>query len=223
MAVLIDRVTVSPFESNCYLVACPVTREALVLDAGDEAPRILAMLASHQVTVKVIVATHGHLDHVLAVRAVKEATGAIFLMPEGEWALARQVHEIAPLYGWANAEPVPTPDGFLHDGDTLTIGTLTFQVLSVPGHSPDHIALYLPDAPGHLFCGDVLFAGSVGRTDLPGGDGKRLRQSLRRLMALPDATIVHPGHGPETTIGQERASNPFVSEVTFEWGDDPNE
>jgi glyoxylase-like metal-dependent hydrolase (beta-lactamase superfamily II) len=223
VAAVIDWVTVSPFQSNCYLVACPVTRQALLIDAGDEAHRIQAIITFHQVTVKFIVATHGHLDHVLAVRALKEATGASFLMPEGEWALAQHAHELAPFYGWVNPDPVPMPDGFLREGDTLTVGTLTFQVLSVPGHSPDHIALFLPEPPGHLFCGDVLFAGSVGRTDLPGGDARLLQQSLRRLMTLPDETIVYPGHGPATTIGQERRSNPFVSEVTDGWVGDRSE
>jgi len=222
VAVLVDRVTVSPFYSNCYLVACPTTRKAIIVDPGDEAPRILAMVTAHQVTVATIVATHGHLDHVLAVSAIKKATAATFLIPEGEWALAQQAHGLAPFYGWANTDPVPTPDGFLRDGDTLTVGNLIIQTLAVPGHSPDHIALYLPESPGHLFCGDVLFAGSVGRTDLPGGDLATLCRSLRRLLSLPDETIVYPGHGPTTTIGHERQTNPFLREVIDQWGDDLN-
>jgi glyoxylase-like metal-dependent hydrolase (beta-lactamase superfamily II) len=208
--VLVKGVVVSPFQSNCYLVVCPTTREAIVVDPGDEAPRILEMIDAHGVTVKAIVATHGHLDHVLAVSPLKAATGAPFLMPEGDWELAAHAHEMAGFYGW-QADPVPSPDAFLHEGDTVAVGALTLSVLSVPGHTPDHIALYLSEPPGHLFCGDVLFAGSVGRTDLPGGDWATLQRSLQRLMALPDETIVYPGHGPKTTIGRERMTNPFLA------------
>lgn len=204
-----DSVIVSPFQTNCYIVACPETREGIVIDPGDEASRILAVVDFHKVTVKAVVSTHGHLDHVLAAGAMKEATGAPFLMPEGDLELARFAHEYAQFYGWA-AQPVPEPDGFLKGDDLLKVGTLTFQVLSVPGHSPDHIALYLPDELGHLFCGDVLFEGSVGRTDLPGGDWEILKKSLQTLMQLPDDTVVYPGHGPKTTIRDERLLNPFV-------------
>lgn len=204
-----DSVTVSPFQSNCYIVACLKTREGLIIDPGDEGSRILAVVDFHKVAVKAIVATHGHLDHVLAVRRVKEATNALFYLPKGDWELARHAHEQALLFGWV-ADPVPEPDGFLTDGDSLTVGTLTFQTLSVPGHSPDHIALYLPGEPGHLFSGDVLFEGSVGRVDLPGSDWDTLQRSLQRLMQLPDETIIYPGHGPKTTIGNERWFNPFV-------------
>ncbi len=182
-----------------------------MIDPGDEPERILAMARFHQVKVTMLLATHGHLDHVLAVGALKEATKALFFLPEPDWELAQQAHQHARAYGWL-ADPVPSPDGFLQEGQTLTIGQLSLQVLSVPGHTPGHVAVLLEDGEGgkHLFSGDVLFAGSVGRTDLPGGDWSVLQQSLQRLMSLPDETIVYPGHGRLTTIGEERRYNPFV-------------
>jgi len=208
---LVDTVVVSPFQTNCYIVADPKTREGIVIDPGDEPARIVAVVDFHKITVKFIVATHGHPDHVLGVQGVKEATGAPFWMPEEDWEFARNAHWQAQLYHWL-AAPVPEPDGFLKEGQVLEVGQLRFTVLSVPGHTPGHIALSLTDAKGtlHLFSGDVLFAGSVGRTDLPGGNWEALQQSLKRLMALPDETIVYPGHGRITTIGEERRYNPFV-------------
>ncbi len=208
---LVDSVIVSPFQTNCYIVACPKTREGIIIDPGDEPERILAVVKFHKVNVKAIVATHGHLDHVLAVKAVKEATGATFFLPELDLPLVQNAHIQARSYGCL-AEPVPHPDEFLCEGQTLTIGEISFQVLHLPGHTPGHIALYFdsPHGSKHLFSGDVLFAGSVGRTDLPGGSWEQLQSSLNRLMSLPDETIVYPGHGLRTTIGKERLYNPFM-------------
>jgi hydroxyacylglutathione hydrolase len=208
---LVDSVVVSPFQTNCYIVGCPETKEGIIIDPGDEPERILAVVNFHQLKIVAIVATHGHLDHVLAVRAVKEATGAPFLLPELDLPIARSAHIQARFYNWL-AEPVPEPDRFLQEGQTLTVGRISFQVLELPGHTPGHIALYRADEKGGgcLFSGDVLFAGSVGRTDLPGGNWETLQKSLRRLMSLPDETIVYPGHGRKTTIGEERRYNPFV-------------
>jgi len=208
---LVDSVVVSPFQTNCYIVGCPETKEGIIIDPGDEPERILAVVNFHRLKIVAIVATHGHLDHVLAVKAVKEATGAPFLLPELDLPIARSAHIQARFYNWL-AEPVPDPDGFLEEGQTLSVGNLSFQVLELPGHTPGHIALYWSDESGnrYLFSGDVLFAGSVGRTDLPGGNWEVLQNSLRRLMSLPDETIVYPGHGRKTTIGEERRYNPFV-------------
>lgn len=211
MSLLVDSVIVSPFQTNCYIIACPKTREGILIDPGDEPERILAVVKFHKVNVKAIVATHGHLDHVLAVKAVKEATGASFLLPEHDLPIAQSAHIQARLYNWL-AEPVPDPDDFLREGQNLTVGEISFQVLHLPGHTPGHIALYteISDGSKHLFSGDVLFAGSVGRTDLPGGSWEQLQNSLKRLMFLPDETIVYSGHGRRTTIGEERRYNPFV-------------
>ncbi len=211
MLLLVDSAIVSPFQTNCYIVACPETKEGIIVDPGDEPERILAIVKFLQITVTAVVATHGHLDHVLAVKDVKEATGAPFLFPELDLPIAQGAHIQARLYNWF-AEPVPEPDGFLMEGQTLSVGKISFQVLHLPGHTPGHIALYaeIGDGSKHLFSGDVLFAGSVGRTDLPGGSWEQLQISLKRLMSLPDETIVYPGHGRRTTIGEERRYNPFV-------------
>jgi len=208
---LVDSVVVSPFQTNCYIVGCKETKEGIIIDPGDEPERILAVVNFHRLKIVAIVATHGHLDHVLAVKAVKEATGAPFLLPELDLPIARSAHFQARFYNWL-AEPVPDPDSFLEEGQTLSVGNLSFQVLELPGHTPGHIALFRADEKGEgcLFSGDVLFAGSVGRTDLPGGNWEVLQNSLRRLMSLPDETIVYPGHGRKTTIGEERRYNPFV-------------
>lgn len=211
MSLLVDSVVVSPFQTNCYIVACPETREGIVIDPGDEPERILAVVRFHQITVTAVVATHGHLDHVLAVGTVKEATGAPFLLHELDLPIAQSAHIQAGFYNWV-ADPVPDPDGFLGEGQTLKVGKISFQILHLPGHTPGHIALYFESDDGskHLFSGDVLFAGSVGRTDLPGGNWEQLQSSLSRLMSLPDETIVYSGHGRKTTIGEERRYNPFV-------------
>ncbi|MCX7642485.1 MAG: MBL fold metallo-hydrolase [Armatimonadetes bacterium] len=211
MSLLVDSVIVSPFQTNCYIIACPKTKKGIIIDPGDEPERILAVTRFHQITVTAIVSTHGHLDHVLAVGAVKEATGAPFLLSELDLPIAQSAHIQARLYDWF-AEPVPAPDDFLQEGQTLTVGEISFQVIHLPGHTPGHIALYFEDDDGtkHLFSGDVLFAGSVGRTDLPGGNWWQLQNSLKRLMSLPEETIVYSGHGRRTTIGEERRYNPFV-------------
>jgi glyoxylase-like metal-dependent hydrolase (beta-lactamase superfamily II) len=138
---LVDSVVVSPFQTNCYIVGCPETKEGIIIDPGDEPERILAVVNSHQLKIVAIVATHGHLDHVLAVKAVKEATGAPFLLPEPDLPIARSAHIQARFYNWL-AEPVPDPDGFLEEGQTLSVGNLSFQVLELPGHTPGHIALF---------------------------------------------------------------------------------
>ncbi|MEZ8216487.1 Glyoxylase, beta-lactamase superfamily II [Candidatus Fervidibacteria bacterium JGI MDM2 SSWTFF-3-K9] len=208
---LVDSLIVSPFQTNCYIVGCPETKHGIIIDPGDEPERILAVVNFHQLKIVAVIATHGHLDHVLAVKAVKEATGAPFLFTEPDLPMLRNAHIQARFYNWF-AEPAPDPDGFLKEGQILTVGKIDFQILELPGHTLGHIALYWSDEKGKgcLFSGDVLFAGSVGRTDLPGGNWEVLQNSLKRLMSLPDETIVYPGHGRKTTIGEERRYNPFV-------------
>lgn len=209
MRLLIDSIVVSPFQTNCYVVACPETKEGIIIDPGDEPERILTVVEFHQIKVNAIVATHGHLDHVLGVKGVKEATGAPFLLPELDLPMARDAHIHAKFYNWI-AAPAPEPDGFLEEGQVLNVGRVVFKVLHLPGHTPGHIALHWEGEDSCVFSGDVLFAGSVGRTDLPGGNWETLQQSLKRLMALPDETIIYPGHGRMTTIGEERRYNPSV-------------
>lgn len=207
---VIDSVTVGPLQENCYLVVCAETREALVIDPGDEPNKIIDMVEYNKSVVKLIVCTHGHWDHVLGVRGVQEITGAPFWMPENDWELlARDAHEHKAMMVGSTVEPVPPPDEFLSGGQTVDVGKFNFKVMNTPGHSPAHVSLYYD---GHVFSGDCLFAGGIGRTDLPYANQDVLLNSLRaELLVLPDATVVYPGHGPRTTIGQERGGNPWLS------------
>lgn len=204
---LIEALVVGPLQVNCFIIACEVTRLALVVDPGDDAERILAALAARQLKVVSIVNTHGHFDHVGSNRRLVEATGAELLLHEADLPILRRARDHAAGYGLVSAGS-PEPTRFLQDGELLTVGELKIQVITTPGHSPGGIALYVD---GHLFAGDTLFADSVGRTDLPGSNHADLVKSIRtKLFALPDATVVHPGHGPDTTIGHEKRHNPFV-------------
>ncbi len=202
-----EILAVGPLQVNCAILSCPETREAMVIDPGDEGERILERVHAAGLQVKLIVNTHGHFDHIGANRLLVEKTGAPLLIHELDVPLLRRAAEHAALYGM-RAVPSPEPDRTLADGDVLTLGTLQVEVIHTPGHSPGGICLL---AGKHLFSGDSLFAGSVGRTDLPGGDHGTLVQKVRsRLLVLPGETVVHPGHGPDTTIAREKASNPFV-------------
>ncbi len=204
----IKALAVGPLQVNCYLVACPASSEALVIDPGDEGERIVAAVKDAGWRVVGIVNTHGHFDHVGANRFLVEATGAPLLIHEADLPLLQKAQQHAQVYG-LHAEPSPTPGRLLRDGDEVACGTLRCRVIHLPGHSPGGIALLCGQ---HLFCGDVLFAGSIGRTDLPGGDHRTLVNGIRtRLWCLPGGTVVHPGHGPDTTIARERQSNPFVA------------
>lgn len=205
---LITALVVGPLQVNCYIVACPVTRDALVIDPGDDGPQILAALRAGSWRVVAIINTHGHFDHIGANRTLVAATGAKLLIHELDLPLLHRAQSHAQLYG-LHAEPSPVPDRLLHDGEQVEFGTLSCRVIHLPGHSPGGMALL---CGSHLFAGDVLFAGSIGRTDLPGGDQRTLVEGIRkRLWCLPGDTIVHPGHGPDTTIAREMRSNPYVA------------
>jgi hydroxyacylglutathione hydrolase len=204
---VIHQLSVGPLQVNCFLVACQETWDTMVVDPGEEADRILAVAAREGMKISTIVNTHGHFDHIGANQRVISATGAKLMAHAADLPLLQNAGMHAEVYG-LTVSPSPTPDRFLDQGDTFMVGTHLFQVFHVPGHSAGSICL-LSDR--HLFAGDVLFAGSIGRTDLPGGDFELLVKGVReRLFCLPDETIVHPGHGPDTTIGQERRYNPFV-------------
>jgi glyoxylase-like metal-dependent hydrolase (beta-lactamase superfamily II) len=204
---LIEHLSVGPLQVNCYLVACPETLDAVVIDPGDEAERILQTVKDAGFNVRTIINTHGHFDHVGANRAMVAATGAELLIHEDDIPLLSNAQQHAEAFG-LSAVLSPEPTRSLSEGSHITVGSLDFVAYHVPGHSPGSVCLHCGD---HLFVGDVLFAGSVGRTDLPGGDHDALIEGIReKLMTLPDETIVHPGHGPETTIGREKKHNPFV-------------
>ena len=203
-------------QCNCSIIGDPETREALVVDPGDEADRILQILAKHALTVKAIVSTHAHIDHVGGLRKMQQATGAPVLMHGDDMELYRHLDMQAAFIGMSAPDPASV-DTLLREGDTLRWGRFAASVLHTPGHTPGSISLYLAPQegggtdPGKLLAGDTLFAGSIGRTDLWGGSLERILRSIhQKLLGLPEETIVYPGHGAITTIGQERATNPFL-------------
>jgi hydroxyacylglutathione hydrolase len=193
---------------NCYLVADRGTREAVIIDPGEEPSMFLAELDTRAWALRAIWLTHAHVDHIIGVGAVKQATGVpIHLHP-----LDRRIYDALPQFGaWLGKElePPPPPDVALEAGDRLRVGGLEFQVRFTPGHSPGSVSFV---GHGMVFGGDVLFSGSVGRTDLPGGDFATLMSTIHsQFLSLPDSTVVHSGHGPDTTIGIERLTNPFIT------------
>ena len=194
---------------NCWLLGDPDAGEAVLVDPGEEPDRALAALRHRGWRLTGIWLTHGHVDHVLGVGAVKDATGAPILLHPDD----RFLYDAAPRYAVvpSAAPEMPAPDGAFTEGQRLSIGRFNFLVRHLPGHSPGHV-VFLGD--GMVFGGDVLFNGSVGRTDLPGGDHGTLIEGIHRvLLSLPDTTIVFPGHGRPTTIGVERETNPFLAAV----------
>ena len=200
---------VGPLQCNCSVVADENTREAIVIDPGDDIEDILSIVNKNRLTVKQIVITHAHIDHVGGAMKLKKATGAPILLNQNDSALLKMLDVQAAWLGMDTPGPVQI-DQSLSNGDKLTAGSLSADVLHTPGHTEGSICLYF--APEKkLIAGDTLFAGSIGRTDLPGGSYKKILESLHeRVLALPDDTIVVPGHGELTTIGQERDSNPFL-------------
>ena len=210
-------IPVGMLQCNCTIIGDPVTREALVIDPGDEINRILELLGRHHLKVKAIVSTHAHIDHVGGLSKLHQYTGAPVMMHRDDVPLYQGMDIQAAFLGIARPD-VGEVDQLLTDGDVLQWGSLAAQVMHTPGHSPGSVSLYLPPdagkickAPPQLYAGDTLFAGSIGRTDLWGGSMDQILDSLKsKLMQLPDDTIVHPGHGIPTTIGEERQSNPFL-------------
>jgi hydroxyacylglutathione hydrolase len=219
---------VGMLQCNCHIVGDPQSREAIVIDPGDDAARILEVIERHHLKVTAIVVTHTHIDHVIGLRRVREATGAPVYMHADDLDLYRMLDVQASWIGWKTPEKVQI-DQMLREGDVIRWGQYEVQILHTPGHTPGSICLYMPSnmpvAPtdagsaesdqrgtGQLFAGDTLFAGSIGRTDLWGGSLAEIIRSLKgKLLELPDETIVYPGHGEPTTIGKERATNPFLA------------
>jgi len=204
---IIKELAVGPIMANCFIVGCEDTRKAVVIDPGDDSDRILLSLAESKLTVKYIINTHGHFDHVGANRKMKEATGAELMIHPSDSPMLGLLTSAAASFG-LSAENSPGADKEIVDGDIISFGKVELKVIHTPGHSPGGVSLY---TKGHVFVGDTLFAGSIGRTDFPGGDYNTLISSVqKRLFPLGDDTRVYCGHGPQTTIGQEKKFNPFV-------------
>lgn len=202
---------VGPLKCNCSVIGDESSREAIVIDPGDEIQEVLALVRKHHLQVKQIVITHAHIDHVGGAMKLRTATGAPILLNQNDYALLKMLDVQAACIGVAAPEKVEI-DQNLHDADMVKAGSLAAQVLHTPGHTEGSVCLYFP-AEKKLIAGDTLFAGSIGRTDLPGGSYEKILHSLHnRVLALPDETVVVPGHGPITTIGEERESNPFLQE-----------
>jgi hydroxyacylglutathione hydrolase len=200
---------VGPLQCNCSIIGDEKTREAIVIDPGDDIAQILAIISKHSLQVKQIVITHAHIDHVGGAAKLKAATGAPVLLNQNDYALLSMLDAQAEWIGMAPPGKVEI-DASAEDRSTVRVGSHTADVIHTPGHTEGSICLYFPHEK-RLIAGDTLFAGSIGRTDLPGGSFDKILRSLHdRVLALPDDTLVVPGHGPTTTIGQERETNPFL-------------
>jgi len=207
---IIEKLVVGALQTNCYLVGDEATREGIIIDPGGNGALILETVQRLKLDVKLVVNTHGHVDHIAANREVMEATGApLAIHPDDANMLTNPLRSFAILMG--KIHPSPPATVLLEEGSTVEFGSIVLQVLHTPGHSAGSISLWCAEEKA-VFSGDVLFNLSIGRADLPGGSQRVLLQSIReKLFTLPDDTVVYPGHGPVTTIGFERVHNPWVS------------
>ena len=200
---------VGPLQCNCSVIGDETTHEAMVIDPGDDINDVLAVVRKHDLQVKQIVITHAHIDHVGGAMKLRAATGAPILLNQNDYSLLKMLDVQAAWIGMRSPGTVEI-DRSITTGETVTAGSLTADILHTPGHTEGSICLYFP-AQKKLIAGDTLFAGSIGRTDLPGGSMQKILRSLHdTLLALPDETVVVPGHGELTTIGDERETNPFL-------------
>jgi hydroxyacylglutathione hydrolase len=204
--VILKMLVVGPIQANCYIMGCERTKLAAVIDPGGDANRILMVLAKEGLRLVYIINTHGHFDHTTDNKRLKEVTGAQLVIHRADAPMIMNQSEKGSMWGM-RIENSPAPDRYVEEGDTITFGDISLKVLHTPGHSAGGISLFTDKM---VLVGDTLFAGSIGRTDFPGGDYKSLIRHVReKIFTLGDDVVVYPGHGPRTTVGQERQTNPF--------------
>ena len=207
IVILRETFPAGPLECNCTILADGDTKDAVVIDPGGELPKIAEIVAHYDLTVRAIIHTHAHLDHIFGTRDVKEAHGGTICLHRGDTFLYDGFAVQAAMFGWKVRDVVPV-ERWIVDGDTIEMGKQSLSVIHTPGHTPGSVCFAIG---GILFAGDTLFRGSIGRTDLPGGDSKQIAQSIKSRLYTRDLdTLVIPGHGPETKLGDEARSNPFV-------------
>ncbi len=208
-----EVIPVGWLQCNCSILGDEASGEALVIDPGDEIERVEEFLARHKLKLKGIIVTHAHIDHIGGLDKLKRATGAAAMMHEADFPMYRDLGGLATLLG-VPPPPVVEVDQFLKEGDKVRWGSTALEVLHTPGHSPGSLSLHLPGEHARIFSGDTLFSSSIGRTDLWGGSFPEILKSIReKLLPFADTTPVFPGHGPVTTIGEERANNPFLQKL----------
>ncbi len=204
----IETIPVGPLQANCFIVWDEKTREAIIVDPGDEPDRIISIIEQKNLHVKYILCTHAHFDHIGAIPELKIHTGASIAVHDLEKEIYEGARDMAAFFGY-DIKSLPEPDIYLRDGDSLKIGELEFRVMHTPGHSPGGLCLY---GNGVIFTGDTIFAGSVGRTDFYGGSIEELKSSFKKILSLPKHTKILPGHGPQTTVEIEQKDNVFSEE-----------
>ncbi len=205
---ILKTLVVGPIQANSYILGCERTRQAAVIDPGGDADKILITLANHRLRCLYIINTHGHFDHSADNKRIKEVTGAQLLIHRADAPMILNQRTNGKMWNM-DIDNSPSPDRFLEEGDVITFGDLSLKVLHTPGHSPGGISLVTDKM---VFVGDTLFAGSIGRTDFPGGDEEGLLRNVReKIFTLGDDVIVYPGHGPRTTVGREKKTNPFFA------------
>jgi hydroxyacylglutathione hydrolase len=214
LEVILRTLVVGPIQANCYVLGCERTKEAAVIDPGGDADKILIALARETLRCHTLINTHGHFDHAADNKRLKDATGAQLVLHKDDAPLILQQAASGRMWG-IEVEDSPPPDRFVEEGDFITFGDISLKVLHTPGHSPGGISLATDNM---VFVGDTLFAGSIGRTDLPGGDHETLIRNVKeKIFTLGDDVIIYPGHGPKTTVGRERRTNPFFAPGGIRW------
>jgi glyoxylase-like metal-dependent hydrolase (beta-lactamase superfamily II) len=215
--IIIESQAVAPFFKNGFVVACPTTREAVLIDPGDEVDALLAFAGRERISIRYVLLTHAHVDHVTGVGTAKRALGVPVFLHRDDFFLYERAVDQGKIFGLRVDPPPPPVDAFYEPGQVIAFGGLEARPHHTPGHCPGGVCLQIGpkgEVGQDLFVGDTLFAGSIGRTDLPGGDYATLLDSIRRvLFSFGDAARVHPGHGPSTTIGRERHTNPFLRDI----------